>query len=139
MNLLKVKGFKKIYALEVFEKEFRKLFKKNNDEYRQYLKRLRSKLKLLDKYGRVIVDQINTIESLKETELFAIRLIGKQNVRVIFAIVVSQKIILLQSFEEGNKNNYNLALQTAKERLKLIGEKHEEKDISNKQQGNKSI
>lgn len=105
-----------IYYLDIFEKELSNLIKKD----REYANWLDKKLKILEKGAKAATDG-KRFEHLKNTELFCIRHVSKQNERVIYYIIdEDDSVILLCAFQERNKSDYRNAISAASRRLKEL-------------------
>ena len=116
MDIVKLKDFDRIYAVDVFRKEYEQLFGKSRNEYIKCLKKLRTNLKILDKEMKNSL-QYQQFEKLSGSDLYSIRHVGEKNPRVIFAFVSDNYVLLLSSCKEKDKRDYMNALETANRRL----------------------
>lgn len=120
MNIIKLDGYNDIYAVENFLDEYKDLFKKNMNEYRKYLTKLKSNLKILDVQKEKAI-QFQQFERVENQPFYSIRHVSKFNPRVIYAYIdENDRIILLTSFRETKTADYRPALDRAKERMKLL-------------------
>lgn len=120
MEIIKLSGYKNIYATERFSSEYAALFGKSRDAYSQHLKKLRINLAILDKELRqaIIYQQF---EQLEGTELYAIRHVSKINPRVVFVYTEAHdRIVLLSAFKEKSRADYDRALEQARQRLRQL-------------------
>ena len=125
MELIKTEGFKNIYEVEQFQKEFKKIAKNN----KRYYKWLFLKLSALEKLGMKALN-LENFEPLQHTnpKLYSIRYPHSPlNPRVIYIYANGNEIHLLTAFKESSKksnSDYNFAIKLAQERLKYIEEKY---------------
>lgn len=120
MDIVKLEGYNNIYAIDSFFSEYMTLFGKSKAAHTQYLKKLRSNLDILDREMKKSI-QYQQFELLDNTNLYSIRHVSVINPRVIFAYIDNDgKVILLSSFKEGKRSDYNRAVEQAKQRLKQL-------------------
>ena len=123
MNLVKFKGYSKIYAIDTFEDEYKKLLKKTG-EYNKCLNKLKFNLNFLEESESIETALLNkNIEKLKDsTNLYSIRNISSLNPRTIFCYLTEDNLyILLNSFLEKNSSDYNKGIKKAKNIIKHLG------------------
>lgn len=125
MRLVKIEGYCKIYAVEIFGKEYRSLFGKSLKDFNDCLSKLNTNLEILDSSTIEEALTYPQIEQLKNCGLYAIRHKSKINPRVILAFNYESNIILLTSFKEKSKSDYDNAIVRAKERMREIDEHYE--------------
>ena len=121
MDLLQVAGYKKIYQIEGFEKEFEKSVSETKPTGR-YHKWLRKQLNSLEEYGYNAL-KFENFEPLSDTnpKLYAIRYPrSKKNPRIIYIYVDDCEVYLLHAFKESKTSDYNQAVKTAEKRAKLF-------------------
>jgi len=122
MEIIKLKDYNNIYAIDSFFSEYRGLFGKSKAAHTQYLQKLRFNLDILDREMKKSI-QYQQFEQLENTNLYSIRHVSVINPRVVFAYIDSDgKVILLSSFKEGKRADYNRAVEQAKQRLKQLEE-----------------
>lgn len=120
MEIIKLEGYNRIYAVESFFSEYNSMFGKSKAIHIQYLKKLRTNLDILDKEMKKSI-QYQQFEQLENTNLYSIRHVSKVNPRVIFAYIDNDgNVILLSSFKEGKRADYSRAMEQAKQRLKQL-------------------
>ena len=123
MHIIKIAGYNRIYAVDVFDKEYRALFGKNLKDYAVCSTKLNANLEILDSSTIEEALSYQQIEKLKNCSgLYAIRYKSKLNPRVILAINFDSNIILLTAFKEKSKSDYNNAIARANERMCAIDE-----------------
>lgn len=124
MRLVKLEAYKKIYAVDSFEKEYTNLFGRNAD-FEKYKNKLHYHLQILD-------DAANIQQVLlhKDFEIFQnvengyiIRYVSKLNPRTVFFYAAEDNIyILLHSFlEKTTKPDYKKAANKVNGILKELG------------------
>lgn len=120
LELKKLDGFERIYFVDSFFKEFKKLFNKDAQAYNKYIAKLNEHLTILDNSESSLT--LPRFEPLKnEKNLLAIRFVSKLNVRVIFSIEANGTIVLLlTSFKEKSTSDYNSAINRAKKYVKEL-------------------
>ena len=126
LQILKLDGFNRIYAVEGFAEEFDKVVseKKNDGRYHNWLRR---KLFVLDDSGYVALSD-RDFEPLENSDpkMYAIRYPkSPKNPRVIYAYVDNGEVYLLHTFKETSKktgSDYRSAIKIAENRLKSIKE-----------------
>ncbi|MCQ2552002.1 MAG: hypothetical protein MJ148_01445 [Clostridia bacterium] len=114
MKIEKIDGLNNIYSVDGFWIKLKKLFHKNTDGYKLNLIKLRAQLIILDSADDIY--KYPSFEHLVGTRLSAIRSIEKQNLRVIF-VTDKEKKILLISFFEKNRSDYQRAISLAEKKL----------------------
>ena len=122
MNLLSLIGYKKIYAVDSFWDEYRKMFGKDAHSYKEEKELLLTNLRMLD--DRPLSELLELparFERLVNEDLYVIRNVSKRNPRVIFVTGDENgNIVLLNSFLEKNRGDYELAKAKARRLLKLL-------------------
>lgn len=121
LEIEKVDGYKKIYQVEGFQKEFEKTVSeiKPNGRYHKWL---RKQLFSLEDHGYDAL-KFENFEPLSDTnpKLYAIRYPrSKKNPRVIYIYVDDCDVYLLHAFKETKTSDYNQAVKTAEKRAKLF-------------------
>ena len=125
MELIKTEGFENIYQVDQFEKEFKKIAKKDT----RYYEWLFAKLSVLEKMGMKAL-KLESFEPLPSTnpKLYSIRYPHSPlNPRVIYIYVNGNEIHLLTAFKESSKktnSDYESAIKIAHERLKYLEEEY---------------
>lgn len=123
MDLVKLDGYNRIYSVNVFQDEYRKLFGNSRVEYERCRKKLRANLRILDNSRRETILTYYQFEKIEGEDLYSIRHINESNPRVIFAYVSKRgNIVLLSACKEKSTHDYQPALRKAKERLKDLEE-----------------
>ena len=123
LELIKTEGFEKIYEVEQFEKEFKKIAKRD----RRYYDWLIAKLSVLEDKGMEAL-RLESFEPLPRTDpkLYSIRYPHSPlNPRVIYIYAKGDEIYLLTAFKESSKksnSDYDSAIEVAHKRLKYIEE-----------------
>lgn len=121
MEIIKLKGYDHLYAVDSFFSEYQALFGKSAAEHRKYLIKLRKNLGILDREMKSASTGYQQFEKLEGVELWSIRHVSKFNPRVIYAFFMDdEKIILISSFKEHNKSDYERGIQLAKARIKQL-------------------
>ena len=115
MKSEKVDGFNRIYSVVGFWEKLKKLYGKSTVDYKHDLIKLRAQLLVLD--SALDIYKYPSFERLSGTDLSAIRMIDKHNLRIIFKVEKDNKCLLIAFFEK-NKSDYQKALATALERAK---------------------
>lgn len=122
MKLLLLSGYKKIYAVDSFWEEYQKLFGKDLDSYVKEKEVLLTRLQMLD--GRPLSELLRLsaqFERLSNEDLYVIRHVSKRNPRVIFVTSDEEgNVVLLNSFLEKKRGDYEIAKNKARERMKLL-------------------
>ena len=121
MQLEKVDGYEHIYAADSFFDGYSKMFGKHKKkEEARYMEKLLVNLRILDSGGQYLGMQ--QFEKLKSSNLYAIRHVSKMNPRVIFFYQDEDgTVLLLHSFLEKSKSDYEAAIQKASHILKELG------------------
>lgn len=113
--------FKKVFAVDCFEKEFESLF--SPSDYKRYANWLQRNLRNLDNYGKKAVDgyRIEKLE-IKKYDIYSIRYPrSKSNPRVLFFFATEgNDIILLAALLEKSPSDYNMSVQVAKRRMRIL-------------------
>lgn len=123
LELIRTEGFKNIYEVEQFQKEFKKIAK--NDK--RYYDWLLVKLAMLEEKGMEAL-KLESFEPLPHTnpKLYSIRYPHSPlNPRAIYVYANGNEIYLLTAFKESSKksnSDYDSAIKTAHDRLKYIEE-----------------
>ena len=122
MKLLLHSGYKKIYAVDSFWEEYQKLFGKDLDSYVKEKEVLLTRLQMLD--GRPLSELLRLsaqFERLSNEDLYVIRHVSKRNPRVIFVTSDEEgNVVLLNSFLEKKRGDYEIAKDKAREPMKLL-------------------
>lgn len=122
MEIIKLADYKDLYFVEPFFDEYEALFGKSKAAYKQYLKKLRFNLGILDREKHRSI-QYQQFEQLENTNLYSIRHVSAINPRVVFAYIDNDgKVVLLSSFKEKGDSDYDRGVQLAKQRLKQLEE-----------------
>jgi len=79
-------------------------------------------LSYIKEYG--IITAIPHVKKLAGTPLWEIRILGQDNIRVLFASVLTNSIILLHGFIKKSQKTPNKELETALNRLKEWKNEH---------------
>ena len=123
MDLIKLDGYKNIYAIPGFDIEFDKLIKKSG-EYKACKKKLEFNLAILDNAEGIKKALLHkNIEKLSNIDnLYSIRNISVLNPRTIFCCALDDNTyILLTSFFEKTSSDYNKAIVKAQNIKKSLG------------------
>ena len=118
MEVFQMPGFKRIFYLDVFKKEFLEATD-HEDRYRYWLLQ---KLTILEEYGKkaLLLGQFEKLNH-EEVDLYSIRYPhSKLNPRVIYFYVDGDDIVLSTAFKEKSSNDYKRGIRKAKERYKLL-------------------
>lgn len=124
MNLISLNGYKKIYSIDSFWDDYKKLFGKDTHSYQKEKETLLTNLHTLD--DQPLIESLkmrSRFERLSNEELYVIRHVSKTNPRVVF--VTSDEdgnFILLNSFLEKSREDYEIAKDRAKGILKILEE-----------------
>ena len=122
MDIIKLKGFENIYAVDSFFDEFDALFGKSKSIRNKYLEKLRLNLRILDKEKTKAL-QYPQFEKLTDCPFCSIRHVSKVNTRVIFAYINSDgEVVLLSSCKETKTKDYKAAIQKATYRMTELEE-----------------
>ncbi len=122
MDLLKLDGFQKIYAVDTFNAEYEALYK-NSSDYEAYYEKFKFNLGILDNAKNLQVAlKHKNIEQLSNTGLYCIRHVSNKNPRTIFFYALEDNIyILLHTFfEKESKKDYKRAVKSANAILKKL-------------------
>lgn len=120
MEIIKLKGYEHLYAVDSFFLEYQALFGKSAAEHKKHLTKLRTSLGILDRELQAAV-QYQQFEKLSGEELYSIRHVSKANPRVIYAFFTDDgKIILISCFKEHNAADYQRGIQQAKSRINQL-------------------
>lgn len=120
MEIIKLKDYNNIYAVDSFYSEYQSLFGKSKGLYNQYLKKLRFNLSILDKELKKAI-QYQQFEQLENSNLYSIRHVSVLNPRVVYAYIDNDgKVILLSAFKEKSTSDYDRGMNQAKQRLKQL-------------------
>lgn len=120
MEIIKLKDYNNIYAVDSFYSEYQSLFGKSKGSYDKYLKKLRFNLSILDKELKKAI-QYQQFEQLENSNLYSIRHVSVLNPRVVYVYIDNDgKVILLSAFKEKSKSDYDRGMNQAKQRLKQL-------------------
>ena len=124
VQLVSLKGYKKIYAVDSFFDEFKKLFGKDTHTYELEKKSLLTSLDLLDQHPLLELLKMGArFERLSNEELYVIRHVSKTNLRCIFVTGDEDgNFYLLNSFLEKSRGDYEIAKDRAKGIIKKISQ-----------------
>ena len=122
MHLLLLEGYTRIYAVDSFFDDFKKLFGKDARSYELEKKHLLSSLKLLDQQPLPeLIKMGKRFERLVNEDFYVIRHVSKTNPRSIFIIADDDgNLCLLNCFLEKSPADYEVAKQKAKGIQKLL-------------------
>ncbi len=118
LEIVPVEGFNRIMAIDSFDDELSKLFKKSTPELKKYLIFLHKQLHKIDN-RTTIINREEPI-SYKGINLYAIRKRMKKNTRVLYFYMQNEKIVLLTAFDEKNSSDYDNGKERAYNRLKQL-------------------
>lgn len=122
MDVVKLKDYNNIFAVDCFDSEYRELFGKSSGEYLKYYTKLRKNLRILDQELKNSI-RYQQFEKLEDSQFYSIRHVSAINPRVIFAYIDNEgKVILLSSCKENKTSDYSNALKRARQRLKILEE-----------------
>lgn len=121
LKKIDINGLNDIYAVDVFEKEFKKAVDeswKSDPPWKRYQTKLIKNLVVLDTEKEQAV-RLKQFEKLSGTEeLYSIRYPeANKNFRVIYTVYEENFIILLAAFQEKNDGDYRRAVAVAEKRL----------------------
>lgn len=124
LKKIDINGLNDIYAVDVFEKEFKKAVDeswKSDPPWKRYQTKLIKNLVVLDTEKEQAV-RLKQFEKLSETEeLYSIRYPEtNKNFRVIYTVYEENFIILLAAFQEKNDGDYRRAVAVAEKRLRQL-------------------
>ena len=120
MQIVKLSDFNDIYFVDSFFSEYRDLFGKDRHSYEECLKKLRINLYILDANKKKSISY-KQFEKLKDSDLYAIRHISKENDRVIFAFIdKNDDVLLLSACKEKSTADYRKAIAQAEERMRIL-------------------
>ena len=124
LKKIDINGLNDIYAVDVFEKEFKKAVDeswKSDPPWKRYQTKLIKNLVVLDTEKEQAV-RLKQFEKLSETEeLYSIRYPeANKNFRVIYTVYEENFIILLAAFQEKNDGDYRRAVAVAEKRLRQL-------------------
>lgn len=121
MEILKYSEFRRVYRVDAFDKELKKLFNKSSREYKDYLIYLVERLRFLEDSNCRLTEGSFEKLTVTEYELYRIKQKSKgKNVRVIYFYRENDDIVLLAAFEENNKSDYRNNIDKAISRIKHI-------------------
>lgn len=121
LDIIKDERFENIYLVDVFEKEYRKMFAKSKKQYMEEHEQLATNLFILDSEMNAALerDQFHTV--IGHAPLYSIRHISVANPRVLFVFAESDNaIVLLSCTLEKSKKDYDEAIARAESRLRLL-------------------
>ena len=124
LKKIDINGLNDIYAVDVFEKEFKKAVDeswKSDPPWKRYQTKLIKNLVVLDTEKEQAV-RLKQFEKLSGTEeLYSIRYPEtNKNFRVIYTVYEENFIILLATFQEKNDGDYRRAVAVAEKRLRQL-------------------
>ena len=124
LKKIDINGLNDIYAVDVFEKEFKKAVEeswKSDPPWKRYQTKLIKNLVVLDTEKEQAV-RLKQFEKLSGTgELYSIRYPEtNKNFRVIYTVYEENFIILLAAFQEKNDGDYRRAVAVAEKRLRQL-------------------
>ena len=124
LKKIDINGLNDIYAVDVFEKEFKKAVDeswKSDPPWKRYQTKLIKNLVVLDTEKEQAV-RLKQFEKLSGTEeLYSIRYPEtNKNFRVIYTVYEENFIILLAAFQEKNDGDYHRAVAVAEKRLRQL-------------------
>ena len=124
LKKIDINGLNDIYAVDVFEKEFKKAVDeswKSDPPWKRYQTKLIKNLVVLDTEKEQAV-RLKQFEKLSGTEeLYSIRYPEtNKNFRVIYTVYEENFIILLAAFQEKNDGDYRRAVAVAEIRLRQL-------------------
>lgn len=123
LDIIKDDRFERVYMVDVFEKEYRKLFGKSKSTYLAELEQLAVNLELLDVQGTRALEQEQFHAIRGHSPLYSIRHISTANPRVLFVFTETEDaVVLLSCTLEKSKNDYDSAINRAETRLHLLEE-----------------
>lgn len=123
LDIIKNDDFQHIYQVDVFAREYRKLFKKNDSEFRQEQEKLFQNLTILDTQLQKALELQQFERLTNHRPLCAIRHVSKTNPRVIFVFAESDDaIVLLACTLEKDTSDYDQVIARAVERLRILEE-----------------
>ncbi len=101
MEIQRIEGFKRIYALDQCFKELDHLYKNNKDEKKEYKKFLYSQLSKIENKK----EKPRQAEPIvyKQEIFYSIRRRSKKNTRILYYYMDQGNIVLLTAFDEKNK------------------------------------
>lgn len=85
MEIIKLKDYNNIYAVDCFGEEYKALFGKSLSSYQKHLAKLRFNLRILDKELKKSIKH-QQFEKLEGSNFYSIRHVSAINPRVIFCI-----------------------------------------------------
>lgn len=124
LKKIDINGLNDIYAVDVFEKEFKKAVDeswKSDPPWKRYQTKLIKNLVVLDteKEQAVRLKQFEKLSGMEE--LYSIRYPEtNKNFRVIYTVYEENFIILLAAFQEKNDGDYRRAVAVAEKRLRQL-------------------
>ncbi|HHU72180.1 MAG TPA: hypothetical protein GXZ21_09130 [Clostridiales bacterium] len=125
MDIVKNSMFSKIYEVDCFQKEFKKMTKEKlaiKPPYPRYQKWLIASLTILEEYGKdaINLENFEQLESVKPS-IYSIRYPkSKLNPRVLYVYLENGDILLLTAFKEERKSDYTRNIKMVKKRLKAL-------------------
>ena len=124
LKKIDINGLNDIYAVDVFEKEFKKAVDeswKSDPPWKRYQTKLIKNLVVLDTEKEQAV-RLKQFEKLSGPEvLYSIRYPEtNKNFRVIYTVYEENFIILLAAFQEKNDGDYRRAVAVAEKRLRQL-------------------
>lgn len=121
MDIIKTEGFERIYEVDVFSGEYKKLFGKNKRIYEKELDTLHTRLDFLDRNEKSPLEQQQFEPVHDHPPLYSIRHVSQANPRVVFVFAEQDRsVVLLACTLEKSTNDYKKVIARAEERLKLL-------------------
>lgn len=125
LDIIKDEAFERIYKVDVFDKEYKKMFGKSKQVYRAELEQLAVNLTILDESTKADALQRQQFEVIKQhAPLCAIRHVSRSNPRVIYVYTEQENAIVLLAcgLEQATEKNYKEIIFRAEQRLHLLEE-----------------
>lgn len=123
VDIIKDDRFDNIYRVDVFEKEYRKMFGKSKNLYSKEHEQLAVNLSILDSEMNAALERDQFHAVTGSPSLYSIRHVSQANPRVLFVFAESDSaIVLLSCTLEKSSSDYDAAIARAKERLCLLEE-----------------
>lgn len=123
LDIIKDKLYNNIYRVDVFEKEYKKMFGKSKSLYFREHEQLAINLHILDTEMNAALERDQFHAVIGHSPLYSIRHISQSNPRVLFIFTESDgAVVLLSCTLEKSKSDYDAAIARAEERLNLLEE-----------------
>ena len=121
MKLVKLAGFNRIFAVDTFQKEYKKLFGKSKAQYIEYYEKLKTNLDILDTLYTDALEMQQFEPLVNEDGLYSIRHVSQVNPRVVFTMITDGgQVVLLSCAKEKSTSDYTKAKQKARQLRKEI-------------------